>query len=33
MRADKGEGLIPEQEFAPGFIRRLFGSKVSPNFW
>ena len=29
MRADKGEGLIPEHEFAPGFIRRLFGSSVT----
>ena len=38
MRAEKGEGLIPDIEFKPGFVRRmmglvrLFGDFVEGNF-
>ena len=25
MRAEKGEGVIPDIEFKPGFVRRMMG--------
>jgi len=31
MRAAKREGLIPAEEFRPGFMKRLFGKKVSAS--